>query len=290
MKYAFATTSIAALLLAMPALAQSPAANSADPASPANSAAADNASTNNPNANNTSGNNASGATAQAPAAGSGPQIIVKQPPPVITVQPHAPNVTVTPGKPDVAVQQALPKVDVTTPQPNVSVDAGKPDVKVLPAEKPDVAVKAPAGNSNATVTTAPTGTAPKQPNDNATASSGSTTPPAAGAASVAPTAGVFPMATDAKSMIGKNVYDANGTKVGEVNNLLVGADGRVHAAVVEFGGFLGIGENKVAVSWDQLNITQDRITTAMTEDQIKAAPRWDKNRPGQFAEYQPLNK
>jgi len=280
---------MAALLLAMPALAQAPA-NSADPASPANNAAADNASTNNPNANNPGANNTPGATAQAPAAGNGPQIIVKQPPPVITVQPHAPNVTVTPGKPDVAVQQAPPKVDVTTPQPNVSVDSGKPDVKVLPAEKPDVAVKAPAGNTNATVTTAPAGTAAKQPNDNATASSGSTTPPAAGTASVTPTAGVFPMANDAKSMIGKDVYGANGNKVGELNNLLVGADGRVHAAVVEFGGFLGMGENKVAVPWDQLNINQDRITTNMTQDQVKAAPRWDKNRPGQFAEYQPLNK
>ena len=285
MKYAFATTSIAALLLAMPALAQSPAANPADPASPANNAAADSASTNNANADNTSAT-----TAQAPAAGTGPQIIVKQPPPVITVQPHAPNVTVTPGKPDVAVQQAPPKVDVTTPKPNVSVDSGKPDVKVLPAEKPDVAVKAPAGNTNSTVTTASAGTAAKQRNDNATASSGSTTPPAAGTASVAPTAGVFPMANDAKNMIGKDVYGANGNKVGEVNNLLVGADGRVHAAVVEFGGFLGIGENKVAVPWDQLNVTKDRVTTDMTEDQVKAAPHWDKNKPGQFAEYRPLNK
>src|SRR3954453_8896915 len=153
MKYAFATTSIAALLLSMPALAQAPAANSTNSAAPAD--------------------NGNATTAQAPAAGSGPQIIVKQPPPVITVQPHAPNVTVTPGKPDVAVQQAPPKVDVMTPQPNVSVDAGKPDVKVLPAEKPDVAVKAPAGNTNATVTTAPAGTAGNQPNDNATARSGS---------------------------------------------------------------------------------------------------------------------
>ena len=97
MKYAFATTSVVALLLAGPALAQTPAANSTAPA------------------------------------GNGPEIIVKQPPPMITVQPHAPNVTVTPGKPDVAVQQAPPKVDVTNPTPNVAVDTGKPDVKVLPA-------------------------------------------------------------------------------------------------------------------------------------------------------------
>jgi len=251
MKYAFATTSVVALLLAMPALAQTPATNSANPATTAPAAAA---------------------------TGTGPEIIVKQPPPVITVQPHAPNVTVTPGKPDVAVQQAQPKVEVTTAKPNVSVDTGKPQVNVLPAGKPDVAV------------TQPTGTAVHQQNNNTTAASGSTAAPAAGTAAIAPTAGVFPMANDTKNLIGKNVYGANGNQVGEVNNLLVGADGRVHAAVVEFGGFLGIGEHKVAIPWDQLTVTRDRVTTNMTEDQVKAAPQWDKNRPGQFAEYQPLNK
>jgi len=232
MKYAFATTSVVALLLAGPAMAQAPAANPAAPA------------------------------------GNGPEITVKQPPPVITVQPHAPNVTVTPGKPDVAVQQAPPKVDVTNPTPNVTVDSGKPDVKVLPADKPDVAVKPPAGN--------------------AAVGSGTTTAPAAGPVAVAPTTGVFPMADDVKSLMGKDVYGANGKKVGEINNLLVGPDTRVHAAIVEFGGFLGIGEHKVAVPWDQLNVTKDRVTTNMTEDQVKAAPRWEKDRPGKFAEYKPL--
>jgi len=274
MKHVFATTSVVALLMAMPALAQAPAANSSNPAAPVNNAPAATAQ-------------ASGATA-----GTGPEIIVKQPPPVITVQPHAPNVTVTPGKPDVAVQQAPPKVEVATPKPNVVVDTGKPEVKVLPGGKPDVSVQAPAGNANATTATA--GTAANQSNNNtgnnATAGSGSTTPPATGATAVAPTTGVFPMTNDAKNLIGKNVYGANGNQVGEVNNLLVGADGRVHAAIIEFGGFLGIGEDKVAVPWDQLNVTKDRVTVNMTNDQIKAAPRWDTNHPGQFAEYQPLNK
>ena len=40
-----------------------------------------------------------------------------------------------------------------------------------------------------------------------------------------------------------------------------------------------IGENKVAVPWDQLNVTKDRVTVNMTEDQVKAAPHWDKNQP-----------
>ena len=264
MKHIFATTSVVALLLAGPALAQAPDANQASSAA-------------------SSGGNG---------AANGAEIIVKQPPPVITVQPHAPNVTVTPGKPDVRVQQAPPKVEVTNPTPNVAVDTGKPEVKVLPAEKPDVAVKAPAGNSSSSAATTASATASggTQQNGNAAVGSGSTTPPGSGNAAVAPTTGVFPMANDAKNLIGKNVYGANGNQVGEIDNLLVGSDGRVHAAIVEFGGFLGIGEDKVAVPWDKLNVAQDRVTVNMTEDQIKAAPHWDKNKPGQFAEYQPLNK
>ena len=194
----------------------------------------------------------------------------------------------TPAKPDVTVQQAQPKVDVTNSTPNVAVDTGKPNVNVLPAEKPDVAVKTPAGNTGANANAATSDE--KQQNGNAAVGSGSTTAPGAGSAVVAPTTGVYPMANDAKSLIGKDVYGADGNKVGEINNLLVGPDDRVHAAIVEFGGFLGIGESKVAVPWDQLNLTNDRVTVKMTENQIKTAPRWDKNRPGQFAEYQPLNK
>jgi sporulation protein YlmC with PRC-barrel domain len=233
MKYVFATTSVVALLMAGPTLAQAPAANPAAPA------------------------------------GNGPDIVVKQPPPVITVQPHAPNVTVVPEKPDVAVKEAPPKVTVTNPKPDVAVESGQPAVKVLPSGKPDVAVvKEPAGTAAAGV--------------------GTTTAPAAGAVAPVTPAVVFPVAKDVGNLIGKDVYGMNGDEVGEINNLLIGADGRVHAAIIEFGGFLGIGEHKVAVPWDRLNVTRDRVTINMTEAQIKAGPRWNKDRPGQFADYRPF--
>jgi sporulation protein YlmC with PRC-barrel domain len=235
MKYAFATTSVAALLLAGPVLAETPAANSSDPAA------------------------------------NGPEIVVKQPPPVITVQPHAPNVTVTPGKPDVAVQQAPPKVDVMNPTPNVAVDTGKPDVKVLPAEKPNVTV------SQAT----------NKPDVNVgTTAAPDARPPGTDAVVVAPTAGTFPVAKDVDKLIGKDVYGADGKEIGELNNFLLDPDSRVRAGVIEFGGFLGIGEHKVAVPWNDIKLQGDRLTVNLTKDQIKAMPRWQKDRAaGEFAEY-----
>jgi sporulation protein YlmC with PRC-barrel domain len=110
--------------------------------------------------------------------------------------------------------------------------------------------------------------------------------PAAGAA-VAPAAGIFPTAAEAEKFIGKDVHGMRGDEVGEIENLLIGPDGKVRAAIVEFGGFLGVGENEVAVPWDRLKITGDRVMVNMTEDQIKAEPRWTKDRPGAFAEFRP---
>jgi sporulation protein YlmC with PRC-barrel domain len=78
-----------------------------------------------------------------------------------------------------------------------------------------------------------------------------------------------------------------GNEVGEIENLLIGPDGRVRAAIVEFGGFLGIGENEVVVPWDRVNVAGDRVIVNMTEEQIKAEPRWERDRPGAFSEYRP---
>jgi sporulation protein YlmC with PRC-barrel domain len=240
-KYALATTSVLALL-AGPALAQAPAANPAPDSAPA----------------------------AKPGTAGGPNVVVDQPAPAVTVKPNTPNVSVQTEKPNVSVTQPPPEVIVKTPEPNVQVQTGQPDVKVLPAEKPNVNIVAPPGGGVGT-TTAPTDRAP-----------------AAGAMAVAPVAGTFPMATEVEKFIGKDVYGAAGEDVGEIENLLIGPDGRVRAAIIEFGGFLGIGENEVAVPWDQLKITGDRATVNMNKEQVRAMPRWNKAGPtGEFAEYKP---
>jgi sporulation protein YlmC with PRC-barrel domain len=209
---------------------------------------------------------------QAPAAQpGGAHVTVQQPAPAVTVKPSAPNVNVQAEKPDVKVQQTPPQVIVNTPPPNVQVQTGQPEVKVLPAEKPNVTVNQPANTPDVNV--------------------GSTAAPnasSAGDAAVAPAAGTYPVAQDIEKFIGKDVYGANGKKVGELNNVLIDADGKVRAGIIEFGGFLGIGEHRVAVPWNELNPQGDRLTVNMTDDQIKSAPAWNKDKPtGQFAEYKP---
>jgi len=208
-------------------------------------------------------------SAQAPAGGS--NITVQQPAPAVTVKPSAPDVNVQAAKPDVKVTQPPPEVAVKNPPPHVQVQTAQPEVKVLPAEKPNVTVNQAPGNKDVNVGTS---TAPGTP--------------AAGSAAVAPAAGSYPAAQEVEKYIGKDVYGTNGNKVGELNNVLIDQDGKVRAGIVEFGGFLGIGEHRIAVPWNQMNAQGDRLTVNMTNDQIKAAPTWNKDKPaGQFAEYKP---
>ena len=59
----------------------------------------------------------------------------------------------------------------------------------------------------------------------------------------------------ASEWIGETVYASeteNAETVGEITDLVVGTDGNISAAVIEVGGFLGVGEKDVAVSFDAL--------------------------------------
>ncbi|MCG6656635.1 PRC-barrel domain-containing protein [Halomonas campisalis] len=46
-------------------------------------------------------------------------------------------------------------------------------------------------------------------------------------------------------------------KVGSVDNLLLNEDGQIIALILSVGGFLGIGEKKVAIEWDSVKLTQE---------------------------------
>ena len=56
----------------------------------------------------------------------------------------------------------------------------------------------------------------------------------------------------ATKLTGINVYDPGNNKIGDINELIIGRDGRVAAVVVGVGGFLGIGEHNSAIPFDQV--------------------------------------
>ncbi len=107
-----------------------------------------------------------------------------------------------------------------------------------------------------------------------------------GSVAVAPSGVFYSAAANdqaASKLIGTAVYESSAQdakKIGDINDLLLGQDGRVEAVVVGVGGFLGIGEKNVAITYAQFQWTVDadgnaRLVAGMTRDQLNSAPAFD---------------
>jgi hypothetical protein len=127
----------------------------------------------------------------------------------------------------------------------------------------------------ATVPAPPQATAPAPPPPKdaiETPSSHATvqTPPPSAVQSVAP--------EQAEAILGQRVTDAEGTDIGRLVDVLVDATGQPQAAVIDFGGFMGVGNRKIAVHWSVLHFNpgdqKHKVTLEMTPDQIKTAPEF----------------
>jgi PRC-barrel domain len=79
-------------------------------------------------------------------------------------------------------------------------------------------------------------------------------PPVASAGG-APTA--QPIASISMSILGKKVRGAKGEDLGRLVDILADDRGRVRVAIIESGGFLGVGNRRVAVDWSLLNFHPD---------------------------------
>lgn len=81
----------------------------------------------------------------------------------------------------------------------------------------------------------------------------------------------------ASNVMGETVRGPNDETIGDINNLVVDRDGKVMAAVIGVGGFLGIGEKDVAVPFSALQLSNEpdgKITLAATKDELKNAPEF----------------
>ncbi len=80
---------------------------------------------------------------------------------------------------------------------------------------------------------------------------------------------------------GALVYGANDESVGEIDRLVLGEDGKVSNVVINVGGFLGLGEKPVAVTFDELQILQEqdgddvRIYIDSTQELLEAQPEYN---------------
>lgn len=81
---------------------------------------------------------------------------------------------------------------------------------------------------------------------------------------------------------GKRIYSKAGDDIGEVNDVLLSADGKVSAVILGVGGFLGIGEKDVLVSMRSIDMQRDGTTVKLVVDATKeiltSAPTYDRTK------------
>lgn len=79
------------------------------------------------------------------------------------------------------------------------------------------------------------------------------------------------------SLLGASVASPSGDEIGEVVDLLVNSENQIEQAIVEVGGFLGIGSQTVAVKLDTLQQQPDAgegFVTSLTEEELKNLPEY----------------
>ena len=125
-----------------------------------------------------------------------------------------------------------------------------------------------------------------------------TAPPAAPQAAPQtqhPAAGLQPKAADVPppkivldnnqvaGILGKDVQSAAKEDMGHIIDVIVDSAGVTRAAIIDFGGFLGVGSRKIAVDWNALHFGmvkgKEQITLDLTKDQVKAAPEFHEGKP-----------
>jgi len=91
-------------------------------------------------------------------------------------------------------------------------------------------------------------------------------------------------ARDAHGILGREVRSAADENMGRIVDVIVDRDGTVRAAVIDFGGFLGVGSRKIVVDWRALHFgavenKRDSISLELTKEQVSKAPEYKEDQP-----------
>lgn len=84
-----------------------------------------------------------------------------------------------------------------------------------------------------------------------------------------------------EDLTGARVYGADDEDVGEVSELLLTDDGKLDRAVIDVGGFLGMGEHSIAVTFDELRIVRSedgsdlRVYIDSTQEALENQPEYE---------------
>jgi hypothetical protein len=91
-------------------------------------------------------------------------------------------------------------------------------------------------------------------------------------------------ASEARGVLGRDVRGPAEEDMGRIVDVIVDRQGTVRAAVIDFGGFLGVGSRKIVVDWNALHFGRvankgDSVTLDLTKEQVMAAPEYKEDTP-----------
>jgi PRC-barrel domain len=102
---------------------------------------------------------------------------------------------------------------------------------------------------------------------------------------------------EVEGILGRQVRSATNENMGRIVDVLVDRSGQARAAIIDFGGFLGVGSRKIAVDWAALHFPtpakpEPPITLDLNRDQVNAAPAYEDGKPvvvlGALGKLEPL--
>lgn len=80
----------------------------------------------------------------------------------------------------------------------------------------------------------------------------------------------------AANYVGQPIVNASGEKIGDVNDLLFDRTGKITTVVIGVGGFLGLGEKRVALPFEAVTYNEQngarQIMVPLTKEALLAAP------------------
>jgi uncharacterized protein YrrD len=85
----------------------------------------------------------------------------------------------------------------------------------------------------------------------------------------------------AEDLQGATVYDGNDDNIGSISDLVLSTDGAIDQAVVDVGGFLGIGAHSVALDFDEMQILRNadgsdlRVYIDQTRENLEQRPAFE---------------
>ena len=85
-----------------------------------------------------------------------------------------------------------------------------------------------------------------------------------------------------EGILGKSVRSSAGEDMGRIVDIIVNRNGQIRAAIIDFGGFLGVGSRKIAVDWSALRFgatRKDPTILELTRNQVRVAPEYKNGEP-----------